>query len=137
VVPRARGGSAPSAGVAPSGFIISFNGRTRSSPHDSFDALAGRRAPTRHVLWRSDKPINLLHRRGTRGHDGAFQRVLGQGRDSYDVRGRVAHEEVFNATTAIPLLGLATGIFALHDLTRGAAWSDLRIREQLRVPRHG
>ena len=86
-------------GVAPSGYVYSFNG-----PQSLFaDTIRSMRSlvvahQLGHVLMgEGDKPINLLHRAVEHAATTArFNVFFGQGRDSYDVRGRVAHESVFN-----------------------------------------
>ena len=86
-------------GVAPSGYVYSFNG-----PQSLFaDTIRSMRSlvvahQLGHVLMgEGDKPINLLHRAVEHAATTArFNVFFGTGRDSYDVRGRVAHESVFN-----------------------------------------
>ena len=90
---------AGSPGVAPSGYVYSFNG-----PQSLFaDTIRSMRSlVVAHQLGHSlmgegDKPTNLLHRAIEHAATTArFNVFFGQGRDSYDVRGRVAHESVFN-----------------------------------------
>ena len=53
--------------------------------------------PRNVLMGEGDKPINLLHRSIEHAATTArFNVFFGQGRDSYDVRGRVAHESIFN-----------------------------------------
>ena len=53
----------------------------------------------------------------------------GEGRDSYDLRGRVAHESVFNANDGnYPLPQLAAGLFALQHLDPRPGLGHVRLR---------
>ena len=81
------------------GFICSFNG-----PHSLFaDTIRSLRAVAMgyrlgHVLMdENDRAISLLDRYvGHAQSTAKYSVYYGNGRDAYDVRGRVAHESVFN-----------------------------------------
>ena len=81
------------------GYIYSFNG-----PHSLFvDTIRTLRAPAvshllGHVLMgENDKKISLIERVAQHARATAKYAVwYGEGRDFYDVRGRTAHESVFN-----------------------------------------
>jgi hypothetical protein len=82
------------------GFIYSFNGAhslfvdtIRSLRALAISHLLGHR-----LLEEQDAPVNLLHRLVQHAQATAqFSVYYGEGRDTYDVRGRVAHESLFNA----------------------------------------
>jgi hypothetical protein len=78
-----------------------------------------------HVLMsEGDKPVNLLHRAIEHAATTArFNVFYGQGRDSYDVRGRVAHESIFNRNDGqFRCTSTQQGYSAFTTWTRGAAW---------------
>ncbi len=129
--PLGKGG----AGVAPSGYVYSFNG-----PQSLFaDTIRSMRSlvvahQLGHVLMgEGDKPINLLHRAITHAATTArFNVFYGQGRDSYDVRGRVAHESVFNRNDGqFRCESSQQGYSPFTTWTRGAAWIICGFAEQL------
>ncbi len=122
-------------GVAPSGYIYSFNG-----PQSLFsDTIRSMRSlvvahQLGHVLMgEGDKPINLLHRAIEHAATTArFNVFFGQGRDSYDVRGRVAHESIFNRNDGqFRCSSTQQGYSAFTTWTRGAAWIICGYAEQL------
>lgn len=122
-------------GVVPSGYIYSFNG-----PQSLFaDTIRSMRAlvvahQLGHVLMgEGDKPINLLHRAIEHAATTArFNVFYGQGRDSYDVRGRVAHESIFNRNDGqFRCSSTQQGYSAFTTWTRGAAWIICGYPEQL------
>ena len=124
-----------SPGVAPSGYVYSFNG-----PQSLFaDTIRSMRSlvvahQLGHVLMgEGDKPINLLHRAVTHAATTArFNVFFGQGRDSYDVRGRVAHESVFNRNDGqFRCPSSQQGYSPFTTWTRGAAWIICGFAEQL------
>ncbi len=124
-----------SPGVAPSGYVYSFNG-----PQSLFaDTIRSMRSlvvahQLGHVLMgEGDKPINLLHRAVTHAATTArFNVFFGQGRDSYDVRGRVAHESVFNRNDGqFRCPSSQQGYSPFTTWTRGAAWIICGYAEQL------
>jgi unsaturated chondroitin disaccharide hydrolase len=117
------------------GFIHSFNG-----PHSLFVdtvrslrvlALAHRLG---HVLLEEqDARVNLLERLVQHAHATArFSVYYGRGRDHYDVRGRVAHESLFNTVNGT-YRGPSSqqGFSPFTTWTRGLAWAVLGFAEQL------
>lgn len=123
------------AGVAPSGYIYSFNG-----PHSLFsDTIRSLRSlmvahQLGHALMgEGDRPINLLHRAITHAATTArFNVFFGAGRDAYDVRGRVAHEGVFNRNDGqFRCSSTQQGYSPFTTWTRGAAWIICGYAEQL------
>ena len=122
-------------GVAPSGYVYSFNG-----PQSLFaDTIRSMRSlvvahQLGHALMgEGDKPINLLHRAIEHAATTArFNVFFGQGRDSYDVRGRVAHESVFNRNDGqFRCPSSQQGYSPFTTWTRGAAWIICGYAEQL------
>ena len=122
-------------GVVPSGYIYSFNG-----PQSLFaDTIRSMRALVlAHQLGHSlmgegDKPINLLHRAIEHAATTArFNVFFGAGRDIYDVRGRVAHESVFNRNDGqFRCPSSQQGYSPFTTWTRGAAWIICGYAEQL------
>jgi hypothetical protein len=117
------------------GFIHSFNG-----PHSLFvDTIRTLRAPALahllgHALFQEqDARVSLLdrllqHARAT----AEFAVYYGTGRDTYDVRGRVAHESLFNVVSGTyrgP--NSQQGYSPFTTWTRGLAWAMLGFAEQL------
>ena len=117
------------------GFIHSFNGA-----HSLFvDTIRSLRAlALSHVLGHrlfeeQDRSVSLLERLIQHAHATAQYAVYyGDGRDSYDVRGRTAHESVFNAANG-SYRGPATqqGYSPFSTWTRGLAWAMLGFAEEL------
>ncbi len=117
------------------GYIYSFNG-----PHSLFAdtmrtlrvlALAHRLG---HVLkGEGDRPIPLLERLILHAQTTARYTVYyGEGRDIYDVRGRVAHESLFNPNDgSYRAPGTQQGYSPFSTWTRGLAWVLLGFAEQL------
>jgi len=118
-----------------SGFIYSFNG-----PHSLFaDTIRSLRAlavshSLGHVLMgEKDTRISLLerlihHARTTSD----FAVFYGEGRDAYDVRGRVAHESVFNTNDGnFRCPNSQQGYSPFTTWTRGLAWIMAGYPEQL------
>ena len=117
------------------GFIYSFNGA-----HSLFvDTIRTLRAlALSHVLGHrlfeeQDLQVNLLerllqHARATAEYSVYF----GAGRDAYDVRGRTAHESVFNAANGT-YRGPSSqqGYSPFSTWTRGLAWAMLGFAEEL------
>ncbi len=65
----------------------------------------------------------------TRSATAKYSVYYGEGRDAYDVRGRVAHESIFNRQRRqLSLPQLAAGLFAVHHLDSRAGLGDVRIR---------
>ena len=123
------------AGVAPSGYIFSFNG-----PQSLFaDTIRSMRVlAVAHQLGHAlkgegDRPINLLHRSIEHAAATArFNVFFGQGRDRYDVRGRVAHESIFNCNDGhFRCPSTQQGYSPFTTWTRGAAWIISGFAEQL------
>jgi unsaturated chondroitin disaccharide hydrolase len=85
------------------------------------------------LMGEGDKPINLLHRAIEHAATTArFNVFFGQGRDSYDVRGRVAHESIFNRNDGqFRCPSTQQGYSAFTTWTRGAAWIICGYPEQL------
>lgn len=124
-----------SPGVVPGGYIYSFNG-----PQSLFaDTIRSMRSlvvahQLGHALMgEGDKPINLLHRSIEHAATTArFNVFFGQGRDSYDVRGRVAHESIFNRNDGqFRCPSTQQGYSAFTTWTRGASWVICGYPEQL------
>ncbi len=122
-------------GVAPSGYVYSFNG-----PQSLFaDTIRSMRSlvvahQLGHVLMgEGDRPINLLHRAIEHAATTArFNVFFGAGRDSYDVRGRVAHESIFNRNDGqFRCPSSQQGYSPFTTWTRGAAWIICGYAEQL------
>ena len=122
-------------GVAPSGYVYSFNG-----PQSLFaDTIRSMRSlvvahQLGHALMgEGDKPTNLLHRAIEHAATTArFNVFFGQGRDRYDVRGRVAHESVFNRNDGqFRCPSSQQGYSPFTTWTRGAAWIIAGYAEQL------
>ena len=66
----------------------------------------------------------------------AVQRLLRQGRDAYDVRGRTAHEAMFNTNDGrLPLPEHPAGLLAVHHLDARAGLGDAGLRRTAGVPR--
>ena len=117
------------------GFIHSFNGAhslfvdtIRSLRALALGHLLGQR-----LMGEQDEAISLLerlvqHARAT----AAWNVYFGTGRDRYDVRGRTAHESLFNVASGT-YRGPSTqqGYSPFSTWTRGLAWAMLGFSEQL------
>lgn len=108
------------------GYIYSFNG-----PHSLFaDTVRSLRALAvayrlGHVLMgEKDAKISLLGRLITHADTTARYNVyFGEGRDAYDVRGRVAHESIFNLNNgSYRCPSTQQGYTPFSTWTRGLAW---------------
>jgi hypothetical protein len=117
------------------GFIYSFNG-----PHSLFsDTMRSLRVlalgvQLKHpVLAENDRPIDLLQRLVGHARSTAQYNVYyGEGRDAYDVRGRVVHESLFNANDGnYRCPSTQQGYSPFTTWTRGLAWVMLGFAEQL------
>ncbi len=117
------------------GFIYSFNG-----PHSLFvDTLRSLRSlavahQLGHVLMgECDQRISLLRRLLLHAETTALYNVYyGEGRDQYDVRGRTAHEGIFNVNNgAFRCPNSQQGYSPFSTWTRGLAWAILGFAEQL------
>ncbi|HTS27032.1 MAG TPA: hypothetical protein VMH81_14250 [Bryobacteraceae bacterium] len=117
------------------GYIHSFNG-----PHSLFvDTIRTVRALVvshrlGHVLMgENDRRISLLERAIEHARATARYAVYyGEGRDAYDVRGRVAHESIFNANDGCYRCpNSQQGYSPFSTWTRGLAWAMCGFAELL------
>jgi unsaturated chondroitin disaccharide hydrolase len=117
------------------GYIYSFNG-----PHSLFaDTIRSLRSlAVAHQLGHSlmgenDKNVSLLTRLIQHAQTTAKQAVFyGEGRDATDVRGRTAHESIFNLNDgAYRCPNSQQGFSPFTTWTRGLAWIMLGAAEQL------
>lgn len=117
------------------GYIYSFNG-----PHSLFAdtvrtlrALAASHALGHRLMGEKDAAINLLHRLIQHAETTArFNVYFGQGRDAYDIRGRVAHESIFNLNDgSYRCPNSQQGYSPFSTWTRGQAWILCGYAEQL------
>ena len=117
------------------GYVYSFNG-----PHSLFvdtvrtiRALAVSHRLGHVLLGENDKRISLLDR--LLDHAAATARYsvyYGEGRDAYDVRGRVAHESIFNVNDGnYRCPNSQQGYAPFSTWTRGLAWAMCGFAEQL------
>ncbi|MGH9387520.1 MAG: glycosyl hydrolase [Vicinamibacterales bacterium] len=117
------------------GFIHSFNGA-----HSLFvDTMRSLRALAlsyrlgHRLIEEQDQQINLLDRLLQHAHATArFSLYFGRDRDSYDRRGRVAHESLFNVANGT-YRGPSSqqGYSPFTTWTRGLAWAMLGFAEQV------
>jgi unsaturated chondroitin disaccharide hydrolase len=121
------------------GFIYSFNG-----PHSLFvDTIRSLRSlglahQLNHVLMgEGDQRISLLDRLQQHATATATYCVYyGEGRDTYDVPGRVAHESIFNVTDgSYRCPNSQQGYSPFSTWTRGLAWAMCGFSEQLEFMR--
>ena len=117
------------------GYIYSFNG-----PHSLFvDTIRSLRSlAVGHqlgalFLGENDRRISLLERLSSHLRSTARYSVYyGEGRDIWDVRGRVAHESLFNATNGTYRCpATQQGYSPFSTWTRGLAWAMCGFAEQL------
>ncbi len=117
------------------GFIHSFNG-----PHSLFaDTMRSLRSlavghQLGHVLMgERDRRISLLQRLVQHADTNALYNVYyGKGRDRYDVRGRVAHESIFNIHDgSYRCPSTQQGYAPFSTWTRGLGWVQLGYAELL------
>ena len=122
------------------GYIYSFNG-----PQSLFvDTIRSLRALALahglgHVLMgERDEKISLLKRLVEHAANTARYNVwYGEGRDAYDVRGRTAHESVFNTNNGdYRCPSTQQGYSAFSTWTRGLAWAMLGYARVARMVRH-
>jgi len=117
------------------GFIHSFNG-----PHSLFSdtirscrslVLAG--ALGHSLMGENDRKFSLIERAMQHIQNTLSYNVYyGRGRDHYDVRGRVAHESLFNTNDGnYRCPGTQQGYSPFSTWTRGLAWVLLGCAEQL------
>ena len=128
--------SAPAtSGLVPGGYIYSFNGPQSlfSDTIRSLRSLVVAHQLGHALMGEGDKPINLLHRAIEHAATTSrFNVFFGQGRDTYDVRGRVAHESVFNRNDGqFRCPSSQQGYSPFTTWTRGAAWVICGYAEQL------
>jgi len=117
------------------GFIYSFNG-----PHSLFaDTIRSLRSLAlahqlgHRLMGEHDEPIGLLERLVAHARTTARYNVyFGKGRDRYDVRGRVAHESLFNTNDGrYRCASTQQGYSPFTTWTRGLAWIMLGYAELL------
>ena len=117
------------------GYVYSFNG-----PHSLFcDTMRSMRALAvshqlgHRLMAEKDVPVNLLHRLLQHARTTARYNVyFGEGRDAYDVRGRVAHESIFNIKDgSYRCPSTQQGFSPFSTWTRGQAWILCGFAEQL------
>lgn len=117
------------------GYIYSFNG-----PHSLFvDTMRTLRvlALAHHLghvlIGERDQKISLLDRLITHARTTArFSIYYGEGRDASDVRGRTAHESIFNLNDgSYRCPNSQQGYSPFSTWTRGLAWAILGFAEQL------
>jgi len=117
------------------GYIYSFNG-----PHSLFvDAIRSLRILAvahrlgQAVMGENDRRISLLDRLMDHARATAKYSVYyGEGRDAYDVRGRVAHESIFNPNDGnYRCPNSQQGYSPFTTWTRGLAWAMCGFAEQL------
>jgi hypothetical protein len=117
------------------GYVYSFNG-----PHSLFaDTIRSMRAlAVSHLLGHrhmaeNDKPVDLLHRLLMHAETTARYNVyFGKGRDSYDIRGRTAHESIFNLNDGnYRCPSSQQGYSPFSTWTRGLAWILCGYPEQM------
>ena len=117
------------------GFIYSFNG-----PHSLFcDTIRSLRSLAmayrlgHRLMGENDREISLLKRLVNHAHVTARHNVyFGGERDAYDVRGRVAHESIFNTNDGrYRCPSTQQGYSPFSTWTRGLAWIVLGYPEEL------
>ena len=117
------------------GFIHSFNGA-----HSLFvDTIrSGRVLAVAHrlghvLMGEQDRRISLLERLVEHGTNTARYNVYyGEGRDAYDVRGRTAHEALFNVANGVYRCpSTQQGYSPFSTWTRGLAWALSGFAEEL------
>jgi unsaturated chondroitin disaccharide hydrolase len=117
------------------GYIHSFNG-----PHSLFvDTIRSLRAlAVSHrlghaLMGENDRKHSLLERLVQHARATAMYSVYyGEGRDAYDLRGRTAHESVFNTTDGnFRCPNSQQGYSPFSTWTRGLAWAMCGFAEQL------
>jgi len=123
------------------GFIHSFNG-----PHSLFvdtvrslRSLAVAHQLGHALMGEQDAKISLLRRLVEHALNTARYNVYyGEGRDAYDVRGRVAHEAIFNIASGVfRCPNSQQGWSPFSTWTRGLAWAICGFAEQLEFHRSG
>ena len=119
------------------GYIYSFNG-----PHSLFiDTMRSLRSlgaahQLGHVLMgERDRKISLLERLIHHAETTAeFAVYYGEGRDAYDIRGRTAHESIFNVNDGnYRCPNSQQGYSPFSTWTRGLAWAICGFAEQIEL----
>jgi unsaturated chondroitin disaccharide hydrolase len=117
------------------GYVYSFNG-----PHSLFcDTIRSLRSLAlghklgHRLMAENDEPVSLLQRLVQHARTTAVYSVFyGDGRDVYDMRGRVAHESLFNTNDGrYRCPSTQQGYSPFSTWTRGLAWIMLGYAEQL------
>jgi hypothetical protein len=117
------------------GYVFSFNG-----PHSLFsDTIRSMRSLVvshqlgHRLMGEKDAAVNLLHRALQHAESTArFNVYFGEGRDIYDVCGRVAHESIFNLNGgSYRCPSSQQGFSPFSTWTRGQAWILCGFAEQL------
>lgn len=117
------------------GYIYSFNG-----PHSLFcDTIRSLRSLSlahrlgHRLMGENDEPISLLDRMLQHARSTARYNVYyGDGRDRYDIRGRVAHESIFNCNDGrYRCPSTQQGYSPFTTWTRGLAWVIAGYPEEL------
>jgi len=108
------------------GYVGSFNGAQSlfADTIRTMRALAVAHQLGHVLMGEQDTAISLLHRILAHAETTArFNVYFGEGRDGYDVRGRVAHESIFNlASGAYRCPSSQQGYSPFTTWTRGQAW---------------
>ncbi len=121
------------------GYVYSFSG-----PHSLFvDTIRSLRSlvvshQLGHVLMgEQDRKISLLERAVVHAlNTHRYSVYHGEGRDAYDVRGRTAHESIFNLNNGVYRCpNSQQGYSPFSTWTRGLAWALLGFAEQLEFMR--
>jgi unsaturated chondroitin disaccharide hydrolase len=117
------------------GFIHSFNGAHSLFVDTvrSLRALALAHQLGHRLVEEQDRQVNLLERLLQHAKATADYSVYyGRGRDSFDIRGRVAHESLFNVVNgSYRGPNSQQGYSPFSTWTRGLAWAMLGFAEQL------
>ena len=117
------------------GYIYSFNGPQSlfADTVRSLRALAVSHQLGHRLMGEGDRAISLLDRLWQHARATARYNVyFGEGRDHYDLRGRTAHESIFNLNDgAYRCPSTQQGYSAFSTWTRGLAWILLGYSEQL------
>ncbi len=117
------------------GYIYSFNGRHSlfADTVRSLRALAVAHQLGHVLMGEKDRRISLLERLILHAAATAqFSVYYGKGRDAYDIRGRVAHESIFNINDgSYRCPNSQQGYSPFTTWTRGLAWIVCGFAEQL------